>query len=117
MKVCLLGGAPGVASEAAQAIRRRWPTLVGVEPITPPEHFSSQHQQNAAVLRKVEEAAADILVVGLGAPKQEIWVNENLKSLRARLIVCAGGTIDILLVATRARPGGFGLRVASGCIA
>ena len=96
MKVCILGGAPGVASEAAHAIRLRWPALLGVESVTPPEHFSSKHEQNAAVLRRVEEVAADILVVGLGAPKQEIWVNENLKSLRARLIVCAGGTIDIL---------------------
>jgi len=96
MKVCILGGAPGVASDAARAIWRRWPALRLVEAITPPAQFSSEHDQNAAVLREVENVGADILVVGLGAPKQEIWVNENLKSLAARLIVCAGGTIDIL---------------------
>ena len=91
MRVCLLGGAPGVAQEAARNISRRWPGLLAVEGITPPQQFSSVHGENSEVLRKARDFAADILIVGLGAPKQEIWVNENLESLRTRLVVCAGG--------------------------
>jgi N-acetylglucosaminyldiphosphoundecaprenol N-acetyl-beta-D-mannosaminyltransferase len=94
--VCVLGGAPGVAQRAARNIHGRWPGLDRATGISPPQDFSSAHRENAQVLRETGDCAADILIVGLGAPKQEIWVSENLKSLRSSVVVCAGGTIDLL---------------------
>ena len=96
ISVCVLGGREGVAATAARSIRYRWPALGAVSWITPPDNFSSHHAANSHIVEETRRHSADILIVGLGAPKQEIWVKENLASIHARVVVCAGGTIDFL---------------------
>jgi N-acetylglucosaminyldiphosphoundecaprenol N-acetyl-beta-D-mannosaminyltransferase len=37
-----------------------------------------------------------VLIVGLGAPKQELWVHQHRGELRAKVALCVGATIDFL---------------------
>ncbi|MDR3278693.1 MAG: WecB/TagA/CpsF family glycosyltransferase, partial [Oscillospiraceae bacterium] len=43
----------------------------------------------------INEKAPDLLLVCLGAPKQETWMAENAGRLNARLGACLGGALDV----------------------
>jgi N-acetylglucosaminyldiphosphoundecaprenol N-acetyl-beta-D-mannosaminyltransferase len=81
----LLGARPGVAQAAADKLKERHPDLkiVGVH------HGYFDHWAGApeseAVVREINAAAPDILLVGLGMPLQEYWLMENAHRLGLRL--------------------------------
>jgi N-acetylglucosaminyldiphosphoundecaprenol N-acetyl-beta-D-mannosaminyltransferase len=96
LRVFLLGAAPGVGERAARNIRSQWPgvDIVGVH--SPPLGFEKDQDENGKILYLVEQTEPDILVVGLGAPKQELWVHANRDRLKAKVALCVGATIDFL---------------------
>jgi N-acetylglucosaminyldiphosphoundecaprenol N-acetyl-beta-D-mannosaminyltransferase len=47
-------------------------------------------------LSRLAAARPDVLIVGLGAPKQELWVHRHRDRLAARVALCVGATIDFL---------------------
>lgn len=96
LRVFLLGAAPGVGERAARNIRRQWPgvDIVGVH--SPPLGFEQDEEENNKILYLVEQTQPDVLVVGLGAPKQELWVHSNRDRLKAKVALCVGATIDFL---------------------
>ncbi|MEQ8846300.1 WecB/TagA/CpsF family glycosyltransferase [Botrimarina sp.] len=103
-RVFLLGAGPGVAERAAGAIARRWPgvEVVGVD--CPPVGFEKCDRQNERILEAVRLARPDLLVIGLGAPKQELWVHRFHERLEAKAAICAGATIDFLAGEKRRAP-------------
>ena len=52
----------------------------------------------------VAAAQPDLLVVGLGAPKQELWVHRHRHELQAKVALCVGATIDFLAGHRRRSP-------------
>jgi N-acetylglucosaminyldiphosphoundecaprenol N-acetyl-beta-D-mannosaminyltransferase len=92
----LLGAAPGVGEQAARNIRRQWPGVDIVGVYGPPLGFERNEEENDKILYLVEQTRPDLLVVGLGAPKQELWVHANHDRLRAKVALCVGATIDFL---------------------
>ncbi len=96
LRVYLLGAGPGVAERAAAAIEKRWPAVRVVGTYSPPMGFENDEAENAKILRQIDAAAPDVLVVGLGAPKQELWVHAHRHGLRAKVALCVGATIDFL---------------------
>ncbi len=104
LRVFLLGAAPGVADEAARHIATRWSEVEVVGTYSPPLGFENDPQQNERILAAVAAAAPDLLVVGLGAPKQELWVHRHHRELRAKVALCVGATIDFLAGHRRRSP-------------
>lgn len=96
LRVFLLGAMPGVGARAAENIHRRWSKVrvVGVD--SPPLGFEYDEKQCQRLIRKVADAAPDLLVMGVGAPKQELWVCRHRRQLRAKVALCVGATIDFL---------------------
>lgn len=94
--VFLLGAAPGVGERAAAAIRERYPHVRIGGTLSPPFGFERDENQNRTILRRIEEAAPDVLVIGLGAPKQELWVHRFRHQIRVPVALCAGASIDFL---------------------
>lgn len=94
--VFLLGAAPGVADRAAQAITRHNPSVRIAGTLSPPLGFERDPEQNAAILEAVRKATPDLLIIGLGAPKQELWVHRVREQLDVPVALCAGATIDFL---------------------
>jgi N-acetylglucosaminyldiphosphoundecaprenol N-acetyl-beta-D-mannosaminyltransferase len=92
----LLGAGPGVAERAAQAIEARWPAVRVVGTYSPPLGFDKSDGENAAILERIARASPQLLVVGLGAPKQELWVHRFHQRLQARVALCVGASIDFL---------------------
>ena len=96
LRVFLLGAGPGVAHRASSEIVRRWRGVEVVGTYSPPFGFEADAAQNAAILASIAAARPDALVVGLGAPKQELWVHAHRHEIRARVALCVGATIDFL---------------------
>jgi exopolysaccharide biosynthesis WecB/TagA/CpsF family protein len=96
LRVFLLGAAPGVAEQAAARIERQWQKVRIVGTYSPPVGFEDDNLENARILALIAAARPDLLIVGLGAPKQELWVHRHRNQLRAKVAICAGATIDFL---------------------
>lgn len=90
-RVYFLGARPGVAEEAARRLRERWPglTVVGTH------HGYFGAADEAEVLAAIRAAAPDILVVALGAPKQELWLTRHRADLPVRVALGVGGSLDV----------------------
>jgi N-acetylglucosaminyldiphosphoundecaprenol N-acetyl-beta-D-mannosaminyltransferase len=104
LTVFLLGAAAGVAERAAANIRRQWPRVQVVGTYSPPLGFEDDAVENGRILAVVAAAAPDLLIVGFGAPKQELWVHQHHDQLGAKVALCAGATIDFLAGHRRRSP-------------
>src|SRR5262245_48518287 len=96
LRTYLLGAAPGVADRAAENIRRSWPAVEVVGTYGPPLGFEKDEAENAAILHRIASAQPDVLVLGLGTPKQELWVHKLRDAIDAKVALCVGATIDFL---------------------
>jgi N-acetylglucosaminyldiphosphoundecaprenol N-acetyl-beta-D-mannosaminyltransferase len=102
ISVFLLGAAPGVGERAARVIAERWPNVSVKGTHSPPFGFERDAAENQRILKLVAEASPDVLVVGLGAPKQEIWTYRFRSEIQAKVALCVGATIDFI-AGTKAR--------------
>ena len=102
-RVFLLGGADGVAAEAAAVLRRTIPGLqvTGAHepPIAPLEDMADDE-----IIARIQEAGADILLVGLGHPKQDLWIARNRDRLPVSVAIGVGGTFDLIAGRFRRAP-------------
>ena len=96
LRVFLLGAAPGVAERAATYIEKTWPGVKVVDTYSPNVGFEQDDVEQESIISRVNAALPDLLVVGLGAPKQEIWVHTWRDKLMSSAVICAGATIDFL---------------------
>jgi N-acetylglucosaminyldiphosphoundecaprenol N-acetyl-beta-D-mannosaminyltransferase len=104
LTVYLLGAGPGVAERAAANVHTRWPHVRVVGTYSPPFGFEKDDAETAAILRRIDAARPDLLVVGLGAPKQELWVAQHRERIAAKVSLCVGATIDFLAGEVRRAP-------------
>ena len=104
LRVYLLGAGPGVAERAAANIRARWPAVEVVGTYCPPLGFEHDPDENEKILAQIAAANPDVLLVGLGAPKQELWVNAHRDRIEAAAALCIGATIDFLAGEKRRAP-------------
>lgn len=96
LRVFLLGAGPGVADRAAGAIHHRYPGVNVVGTFSPPLGFENDDRTNQEILDGIAAAKPDLLIVGLGAPKQELWVHRHRDQIAAPVALCVGATIDFL---------------------
>lgn len=90
LSLYFLGARPGVAQAAARRLKQRYPGLniVGVH------HGYFDRSENEALVQKINAAAPDILLVGLGMPLQEYWLMENRHRLDASVALTGGAVFD-----------------------
>ena len=87
------GGAEGVAEEMAARLGARIPGLQVVGCFAPPFRPLSSAEE-AAVKERIEASNADVVWVGLGAPKQERWMASQLGSIDVPLMLGVGAAFD-----------------------
>jgi N-acetylglucosaminyldiphosphoundecaprenol N-acetyl-beta-D-mannosaminyltransferase len=105
LRVFLLGAGPGVGERAVEAIGRTWPDVEVVGQVSPAPGFEHDAATNDALVKEINEARTQLLVVGLGAPKQELWAHEQRDRLDAAAVLCVGATIDFLAGQVSRAPG------------
>jgi len=104
LKVFLLGAMPGVAERAAFNIQSQWPNIQVVGLFSPQFGFEKSTKQSEEICELINETMPDIVVFGVGAPKQEIWCDEYATKVKAKAILCVGATIDFLAGEKRRAP-------------
>jgi N-acetylglucosaminyldiphosphoundecaprenol N-acetyl-beta-D-mannosaminyltransferase len=92
--VFLLGGLPGAAVMAAHNLRKRYPGLEICGMCCPPRGFEKDEAELARILKTIADAAPDLLFVAFGAPKQEVWMQENRSQLKVGAILAVGAALD-----------------------
>lgn len=104
IRVFLLGARPEVNERAAHMAERRWRGVQIVGRDSPPLGFERNPSENSRILSAVAAARPDVLVVGLGAPKQELWVHRHKDAIEAKIALCVGATIDFIAEEKRRAP-------------
>ena len=94
--IFLLGAAPGVAEVAARRIEEEWPGVMVVGTCSPPIGFECNPIECQHIVKQINDCNPDILVVGLGAPKQELWLRRFHRDLSVGVAIAGGATIDFL---------------------
>lgn len=92
-RVFYLGGEPGVAAKAAERLSARYP---GVQLSTRHGYFDMTpgSQENDAVVREISRARPQVLFVGMGMPRQEIWLQRNQHLLPPTVALSVGAALD-----------------------
>lgn len=88
-RVFLLGSKPGVAELAAQKVEEKHPGFVWQA-----EHGYFNREDEYTLLEKIREFKPDLLLVGLGAPRQEFWIFSHLDL--GIVSIGVGGSFDAL---------------------
>jgi N-acetylglucosaminyldiphosphoundecaprenol N-acetyl-beta-D-mannosaminyltransferase len=103
LRVFFVGGEAGVADAAAERIRREWP---GLELTTHHGYYDTTpgSAENAAVVAEINRYKPDILLVGMGMPRQETWVVRNYPDLPPCVVFTVGGAFDYEAGAQLASP-------------
>jgi N-acetylglucosaminyldiphosphoundecaprenol N-acetyl-beta-D-mannosaminyltransferase len=89
LKIYLLGAMPRIAEKAALNISKKYPN---VEVVGMHHGFFSPFEIDE-ILQDIEENSPDLLLVGLGSPKQEEWIFHEKP--KAKIAIGCGGTIDV----------------------
>jgi len=96
LRTYLLGAGPGVAERAARRIAAEWPNVEVVGTYSPPLGFDRNDEENEAIVTRINAVRPDVLLIGLGAPKQELWIAKHRGRLQVKAALCIGATIDFL---------------------
>jgi len=88
-RVFLFGAKPGVAEAASKKMTADYAgiSICGVN--------DGYFEDDRPIIEKINAAKPDLLLVCLGAPKQEKWMAENLDRLDVRLMIGLGGALDV----------------------
>lgn len=92
-RVLSVGGAPGVGDDAARRLKLRYPdTDIAIHH----GFFDARpgSSENAAVLDRITAFQPHILFVGMGMPRQELWIADNFERLPDCVILSVGAAFD-----------------------
>ncbi|MEI5908006.1 WecB/TagA/CpsF family glycosyltransferase [Bacillus spongiae] len=98
--VYILGGAPGVAEKAKRRMGEKYRNLniIGVH------HGYFNEQEEEKIINEIKQLKPDLLMVGLGCPRQEKWIYKNKHKLPVKVSAGIGGTIDIMAGTAKRAP-------------
>lgn len=89
-----LGAAEGVAAKAAENLKKKYNGLKIVGTYSPPYGFEKDEIESEKIIDMVKEAHPDILILGLGCPKQEKFVYHYCKDLGVPISLGLGASLD-----------------------
>jgi N-acetylglucosaminyldiphosphoundecaprenol N-acetyl-beta-D-mannosaminyltransferase len=98
------GGAEGVAELLGRRLTERFPGLVTAGTQCPPFR-PLQPAEEESMIARINDAAPDILWIGLGVVKQEAWIARYFESLRVPWVIGVGGAFDFHAGTVRRAPG------------
>ena len=95
IKIFLLGAAPGVADKALKIINEKVGRKIIVGACSPSFGFEKNKTECENIINIIGNTSANVLVVGVGAPKQEKWIYKYKNRLsNINIFLAIGATID-----------------------
>ena len=93
-KMFFLGAAEGVAAKAAENLRNRYKGLQVVGTYSPPFGFEKNQNEMEKIKSMIKEVKPNILIVGLGCPKQEKFMYHHCNELGVPISFGLGASFD-----------------------
>lgn len=93
-KMFFLGAADGIAAKAAENLTRKYNGLQVVATYSPPYGFEKNQNEMEKIKKMIKDANPDILIVGLGCPKQEKFIFYNREELGVPISLGLGASFD-----------------------
>ena len=94
--VFLLGASPGVGEQLKNKIEAEYPNCLVKGIYVPPFMPVFTKEENQKMLEAVNQSGADILLVSLTAPKQDIWIAQHKQLLQVPLSIGIGGAFEVM---------------------
>ena len=89
----LYGGSPGAPDKMEEYLQERYDGIRIVGKYSPPFRQLSE-AEDQAVCDMINSAKPDIVWVGLGSPKQDVWISEHREKIRGTIMIASGATFD-----------------------
>jgi len=90
-KIFLLGSRDDILNDAGQNIIIKYNNIK----IAGKQNGYFDLNDSGNIVKEINRSSADYLFVGMGSPKQEIWVNKFKDKLNVKFVICVGGLFDI----------------------
>jgi exopolysaccharide biosynthesis WecB/TagA/CpsF family protein len=95
IKIFLLGGMEDTAQKAMKNINRKVKREIVVAAYSPSYGFDKKQDECNKITSMINDSGANVLVIGVGAPKQEKWLSRYMPSLRnIEIAMALGASID-----------------------
>ena len=93
-RMYFLGAAEGVAAKAAENLKKKYPGLQVAGTYSPPHGFEKDEAELAKIKKQITDVKPHILVVGLGCPKQELFILNHKDELGVPISLGLGASLD-----------------------
>lgn len=94
-KIFLLGAMDGVAQKAMDNINRKMGRRMVVGAYSPSYGFEKNIEENEKIYQMIKDSGATVVLVGVGCPKQEKWIDAHkTKMPEVNMWLALGATID-----------------------
>jgi N-acetylglucosaminyldiphosphoundecaprenol N-acetyl-beta-D-mannosaminyltransferase len=102
-RVFFLGGAEGVALEAARQLKQK-NSLLAVAGVAAPMFREMSSEDHELLVAKIRATRPDILFAALGQPKGEVWLDRHCEALGVPVCVQVGASLDFIAGQARRAP-------------
>jgi N-acetylglucosaminyldiphosphoundecaprenol N-acetyl-beta-D-mannosaminyltransferase len=92
-RVFLYGGTEDTLARLEHRLRQRFPGLILAGRYSPPFRPLTE-EEDAEVTRKIQEARADLLLVGISTPKQDFWMRDHRTKLPGVVMAGVGAAFN-----------------------
>lgn len=94
-RIFLLGAIDGVAQKAMECINEKAGRNIVVGAMSPSYGFEKKQEENELIYKTINESGANVVLVGVGCPKQEKWIFAHKENMpKVDLWMALGATID-----------------------
>jgi N-acetylglucosaminyldiphosphoundecaprenol N-acetyl-beta-D-mannosaminyltransferase len=103
-RVFLLGGGEGIAQRAGERMVATCPGMQIAGVLGPRIDMSRPREERSELLETIRAARPDLVLVALGAPKQELWIHESREALAPAVLLGIGASLDFIAGAVQRAP-------------
>jgi N-acetylglucosaminyldiphosphoundecaprenol N-acetyl-beta-D-mannosaminyltransferase len=96
LRIFLLGGRPNSAAKTAAILKERYKGIQIAGVCCPPFGFEKGIETLHTVLEQIAAAEPHIIFVGLGAPKQELFIEDHIRKLKVPIAIGIGGSFEMI---------------------
>jgi len=94
-KIYYLGGKPGIATKASTKLNKLFPNIT-FHGHSGYFNMETNSEENFGVLESINEFDPNILMVGMGMPRQEKWIINNFDKVSANAVLSSGACFDYI---------------------
>lgn len=85
----------GTSEEVIKTAYEKLKALNGKSELVGYRNGFFKEEDNESIIKQINDSGADIVFIGLGVPKQEKWIKNNMSKINASVFVGVGGSFDV----------------------